>query len=176
MTQLHGAQYGTFHITTNAHERIPWCIAPGIPDRLIENLFITRNLHNANVHAFCILPNHMHIMMTTGPRGLSAFAQSFKTNSMKDVRFYLGKTVRVGRRHGVSAAESTAIPTNNDPYIGWQHGFHDERIRDSRQRSACFRYIQANAINHGLVRDVSGWPWSSFHFDHLTDPMEMWLD
>jgi hypothetical protein len=58
----------------------------------------------------------------------------------------------------------------------WQKGYHDERIRDSRQRSTVFHYIQGNAMKHEFVNDMLDWPWTSLHFSHLLDPMEIWLD
>ncbi|MBM3227272.1 hypothetical protein FJZ27_00185 [Candidatus Peribacteria bacterium] len=81
MTQQHSEQHGTFHITTNAYGKIPWLTRPGIPEVVIDHLRMTRNVQQAKVYAFCILPDHMHIIVRPGVKGLSAFMQSFKRNS-----------------------------------------------------------------------------------------------
>jgi putative transposase len=58
----------------------------------------------------------------------------------------------------------------------WQNGFHDELIRDGRQRSAALSYVHGNAVKHGFVTEIPDWPWTSLHFQDRVDPMEVWLD
>jgi len=43
-------------------------------------------MQSAQLHAFCILPDHVHIIMSPGMKGLSAFVHSWKRNTMRDVR------------------------------------------------------------------------------------------
>jgi len=85
MTQKH-FQYGLFHVTTNAKKHVPWCTSGQIPPIILDNLFMTRNLYDAKVYAFCILPDHMHIIVNPGDKGLSQFMHSFKRNAMRDIR------------------------------------------------------------------------------------------
>lgn len=178
MTQKHYAQNGTFHITTNTKGKLSWLTESGVPEILIDNLFMTRNVQSAEIFAFCILPNHMHILMRPGEKGLSDFMHSFKRNSSKDVRCYLrdrsGKRTRAAVYEYVPhRSRGSFTPAVN---IGWQNGFHDERIRDADQRSNALSYIKYNAAKHHIVDDIDHWPWSSHHFKHLLDPMEIWFD
>lgn len=111
MPQIHRQQFGLFHVTTKTQDNIPWCIQSGVPEHLINTLVLARNMHKAKLHAFCILPNHIHVLVSTGEKGLSKFMQAFKSNSVKELRQRpdgLLKTIR------------------------WQAGFYDERIRDER--------------------------------------------
>ncbi len=166
MTQKHISQFGTFHITTNTKGKVPWLVSQNIPEILIDNLIMTKNLHKAELYAFCILPNHMHILLKPGELGLSAFMHSFKRNSSWHVRNILNPTKVVHELH--PAAEVHEPPLRED--IGWQKGFHDERIRDARQRTNALTYIQYNAWKHGMRSYPENWPWSSLHFQHLIDP------
>src|SRR4051812_20492067 len=59
MTQYHGAQDGMFHVTTNVRGKVPWLTFPGAPEIIIDNLIMTKHLHQARLYAFCILPDHM---------------------------------------------------------------------------------------------------------------------
>ena len=86
MSQKHVEQFGTFHITTNARGRVPWCTMEGIPEILIRDLKTASELFEVEIKAFCVLPNHMHILCFTGPKGLSRFIQSFKSNSSRNIR------------------------------------------------------------------------------------------
>ncbi len=56
--------------------------------------------------------------------------------------------------------------------MAWQKGYYDRRIRDARQFSAAFHYIEHNAFHHDLVKNVGDWPWSSLHFPRPIDMLE----
>lgn len=182
MSQRHGAQHGIFHVTTNAAKKIPWMTMDGVPEIIIDNLMMTRNVHCAHVHAFCILPDHMHIILTPGKKGLSAFVHSFKRNSSKDIRAILG--VRSAgslparyANHDAGVNEPRLREAVEHPNtIRWHNGFHDELIRDEKQRTAALSYVQYNAGNHNLVTAGADWPWTSLHFPHLLDPLGLWFE
>src|SRR3989344_2706209 len=122
MTQRHGMQIGTFHITTNSKKKIPWCTHRGIPELLIDNLLMTKNLHGAKIFGFCILPDHIHLLLEPGEKGLSNFMHSFKRNAMRDV-----KTLH---RSGGSRTSATG-----GGVIARPKSFHHARTRDHEQRS-----------------------------------------
>ena len=132
-------------------DSVPWCAEEGIPNLLIEHLCKTRDTNKALLHAFCILPHHIHLILCPGPKGLSKFLQSFKSNSVKELH----------KRDGLS-------------HIGWQSGFHDERIRDKAQISKAVAYVQGNGMKHGLAKEVADYPWTSLHFPSVLDPFESW--
>lgn len=77
--------------------------------------------------------------------------QSFKSNSVKEL---LAKS---GRKD-----------------IRWQVGFYDERIRDGAQRSTAMAYVLGNGMKHGLVDEVTKWPWTSLHYPEAVDLLETW--
>ncbi len=168
MPQHRDIQFGIFHVTTRTADSRPWCTQLDIPEILIENLRLSRAAQAAKLYAFNVLPNHMHIILSPGTKGLSRFMQSFKSNGVKDVRDHLRKTMIVPQRRGVAAAGIKGI--------AWQKSFFDERIRDSRQCGMAMAYVQGNAMHHSLVTGILDWPWTSLHFPHLLDEMEMWLD
>lgn len=149
MPQIHHQQTGLFHVVTKAAEDTSWCTKENVPACLIQNIFLTRNIYSALVHAFCILPNHLHILMCPGQKGISSFMQSFKSNSAKDVRILLGEK------------------------ISWQAGFYDRKIRTEAQRSSAFYYVQGNAAKHRFVKNPADWPWTSIHFSDVCDPIEI---
>ena len=163
MTQRHFEQQGIFHVTTNTRRNIPWCVWPGVPEILIDNLCMTRNIYQAEVYAFCILPNHMHVVLRPGLRGLSAFMHSFKRNSA----FHISAVMHF------TAAEIHESPLRKQ-FTGWQKGFHDERIESAQQLEHALRYVRYNAWRHHFTNDPEDWPWSSLRFAHLMDPTDIW--
>lgn len=153
MPQIHREQFGVFHVTTNTANSVAWCTWNGIPECLIDHLCKARDLYKAELYAFCILPNHLHIIVAPSSKGISKFMQAFKTNSAK----YL-------KKHYPLKAKQ----------IGWQENFYDERIRDGAQRSTALAYVQGNGMKHGLVQNILDWPWTSLHFPSVLDPMDIW--
>lgn len=79
-------------------------------------------------------------------------------------------------RYGSSATGLTGSMEIDLSLIFWQKSFHDERIRNAQQRSSALAYVQGNAMKHGLVTNITDWPWASLHFPELLDPMDVWLD
>lgn len=179
MAQKHLEQWGTFHITSNAKNGVPWCLWPGVPGLLIDNLVMTRNLYGADLYAFCILPDHMHIILNPGPKGLSRFMHSFKRNSSKDICNILersGSRTRASVNTTITRSRGSVTPAASEGFFsGWQNGFYDERILDDLQRSNALAYVQHNAYRHGLTDDPYGWLWSSVMFQDVLDPLEVWL-
>ncbi len=182
MTQKHYTQWGTFHIVTNAKDRTEWCTWPGVPEMLIRDLRIAAKLYEAEIYAYCVLPDHFHFICVPGPKGLSRFIQSFKCNSA----FNIHRTLISRSGEHVLAVTDTMIeksPTNMETTIKgnvtvtaprsrqqslilqtmrfWQKGFFDERIRDERQLTKAFNYVTCNAMLHKLVKDPLDWPWTS---------------
>jgi putative transposase len=45
----------------------------------------------------------------------------------------------------------------------WQGRFWEHTIRDDRDYTAHVDYVHINPFKHGHVREVSAWPYSSFH-------------
>lgn len=185
MPQRHPEQHGTFHITTNTRERSTWCTLPGVPEILIDNLRMTARLHEAEIIAFCILPDHVHFIVRPGEKGLSAFMHSFKRNCAKDVRYFLvgeyehvrsrgesmvsrvepATAAAMHSRSGDNRIAATVGTDNHIEFTGWQKGYHDELIRDDRQLQAAYTYVTENPIKHNLVEEIAEWPWTSLHYE-----------
>lgn len=180
MSQPHGEQHGLFHITTNTYRRIPWCTESGVPQLIIDNLFMTRNVHQARVFAFCILPDHVHSIVSPGERGISQFMQSWKSHTSRDVRNFAssaaeshgfplqGRSIStVGESHG-----SRLQQEQMEDFGLWQKSFYDERIRNEKQYINALQYVRINAYKHGLSPTPQAWPWCSTHFMDRMDSID----
>ena len=45
----------------------------------------------------------------------------------------------------------------------WQRRFWEHSIRDETDLNLHLDYIHTNPVKHGVVKNGSKWPWSSFH-------------
>ncbi len=194
MGQYHGTQFGIFHVITNTKGRVHWCTLPGVPRIIIRDLSIAKALCGMKIFAFCILPDHLHLLIEPNQKGLSKFMKSFKENSSRNIRNLLTMPCRNGDDVvAVTGSDTTTVaptavvtasafiattrPTiginheNDTPLSGWQKGFFDERIRDMTQFQKALLYIQNNAQHHSLVNAKTLWPWSSLVFPNVIDPL-----
>ena len=93
--------------------------------------------------AFCIMPNHMHLVFTPlsdedgHPYALSKIMQSLKGYTARACNRILG------RQGGF-----------------WQHESYDHWVRDEAEYQRIVRYVTANPVRAGLADHWEDWPWT----------------
>jgi putative transposase len=93
--------------------------------------------------AFCVMPNHMHLVFTPPsdedghPYALSKIMQSLKGYTARACNRILG------RQGGF-----------------WQHESYDHWVRDEAEYRRIVRYVTANPVTAGLVEQWKDWPWT----------------
>jgi len=92
-----------------------------------------------NVYAWCILPNHYHLLIQTDQLG--------------------ALRAELGRFHG-----RTSFKWNGEDHRRGRHVWHnclDRGIKSRRHFWASVNYIHHNPVHHGYVERWQDWPWSS---------------
>ena len=92
-----------------------------------------------NVYAWCVLPNHYHLLL--------------QTNRLKELRAELGKL------HG-----RTSFKWNGEDHSRGRQVWHnclDRGIKSYRHFWASVNYIHHNPVHHGYVEKWHDWLWSS---------------
>ena len=95
--------------------------------------------HCREIHAWCVLPNHYHLLLDT--------------DSIRDVLYALG------RLHG-----STAHAWNTDDKAKGRQvwcGAVERSMRSERHFWATLNYIHHNPVKHGYVQKWQDWPFGS---------------
>jgi len=149
-TQFPGAIY---HVTARGNRRAP--IYHDTRDHLIwlDTLADTVHEHELKVHAYCMMPNHFHLLVRTVHANLSEGMHMLNANYCQhfNKRHHLTGHVLQGR-------------------------FHAVQIEDEKQLLAATRYICLNPVRAKLVSDPASWGWSSHqHFLNPQDGPE-WLE
>jgi len=114
---------------------------------LVEALLsaLTKNCcaHRFAVHAFCFMPDHLHLILV-GKSDSSELADL--------IRAFKGAATAEARRWGVSNL--------------WQKGFYDHILRSERAIDEAAWYVFLNPVRAGLARTIEEWPYSgSFEFE-----------
>jgi REP element-mobilizing transposase RayT len=148
--QLPGAIY---HVTARGNRRAP--IYHDTRDHLIwlDTLADTVREHELKVHAYCMMPNHFHLLLRTVHANLSEGMHMLNANYCQ----------HFNKRHRLTGHVL-------------QGRFHAVQIADEKQLLAVARYICLNPVRAKLVHDPASWGWSSHrHFLNPEDAPE-WLE
>jgi putative transposase len=94
---------------------------------------------NVKLHAWCILPNHYHLLA--------------RTEKIKAL------LKRLGKFHGRSSYDWNGVDQKRGRHC-WYNAF-ERYIRSERHFFASLNYVHHNPIHHGYVAKWSEWPWSS---------------
>ncbi len=92
------------------------------------------------VHAYCLMTNHVHLLVTPEDAGGCALM-------MRDLgRCYAAYFNRQYEKVGAL----------------WQHPFHSCLVDSAEYVLACHRYIERNPVRAQMVARPDGYPWSSY--------------
>ena len=93
-----------------------------------------------SVHAYCLMTNHVHLLLT--PHAADACALLMKNLSQ---RYVQGVNQRLGRTGTL-----------------WEGRFHSSLVTSERYVLTCYRYIDLNPVQAGLVASPEAYRWSSY--------------
>jgi len=105
--------------------------------------------------AWCVMPNHVHVLVHVWQTPLSKMLQSWK-------RFVATESERRSPTRQVSE-KSTHAPARRAA-LRWQREYWDTFMRDEAQAKTAIRYIENNPVKAGMCRTLEDWPFSSARF------------
>lgn len=91
--------------------------------------------------AWVVMPNHVHVLVEVWQAPLAELVKSWK-------QFIARRANRVLGREGTF----------------WAREYWETRIVDETHQIKAARYVEANPVKAGLVREAEEWPWSSARF------------
>ena len=111
-----------------------------VAGKIVNEAIIFYNGKKYVLHAWCVMPNHVHLLVTPLPGiTLTDIVRPLKSYTSKCIHEALGGSGRL-----------------------WQPDFFDRLIRDSEHQEKVARYIEWNPVKAGLCHDPSLWPFTSF--------------
>jgi putative transposase len=135
-----GQQTTQYLITGACYEHAPILgTSPERMDAFASRLLSTFEAAEAVVHAWCVLPNHYHVLSTM--------------LDLPKLIFQLGKL------HG-----STSFAWNGEDGARGRQCWHratDRAMRSQEHFWATLNYLHHNPVRHGYVSKWQEWPWSS---------------
>jgi len=114
----------------------------------LELLAGAKKRHSVKTFAFCLMPNHFHLLLE--PSSSTALSQFMQWLLTSHVRRY--------HRHYHSSGHV------------WQGRFKSFPIQRDEHLLTVMRYVLQNPVRAGLVRLAAEWAWSSLRWSNLADP------
>ena len=133
------------HIIQRGNNRQATFFTESDYERYLECLASAAQTHRCDVHAYVLMPNHIHLLVT--PRETSAVSRLMKSLSGRYAQYVNAKHQR---------RESL-----------WGGRFKACIIESERYLMTCYRYIELNPVRAGLVSRAADYPWSSHRHNAL---------
>jgi putative transposase len=141
---------GLYFFTVNLAERKGNDLLVRHIDRLRECVRSVRQRHPFGIHAWVVLPDHLHCILEM-PADDADFSRRWRL---------------------IKAGFSRSLPELGTPSPScsrrgergiWQRRFWEHHIRNEDDYRAHMDYVHINPVKHGLVPSVRDWPYSTFH-------------
>jgi len=108
---------------------------------LVQQAFLHKHSTCYELKAWCVMPNHVHVLFKTGDTPMSAIIKEWKR--------YTGR--EGNRLLGCKGAF-------------WVEDYWDTFMRDAEHEQKAIRYIENNPVKACFIREPSEWLWSSAKF------------
>jgi REP element-mobilizing transposase RayT len=134
----HRADYAdserVFHLVFRTHPEIS-ALAPAVAGAIWRSVMEQRSGKRIKVHAACLMPDHLHLLISPAGQDILTFEQRWKS--------WTSKLARDAGHFG---------PV-------WQPGMWDRVCRNEADFESVHAYILTNPVAAGLVTEEGEWPW-----------------
>jgi putative transposase len=124
-----------WHVTNPTFDRIPIFHDTDFAGTVVDSLQYQCQRCDANLLIYCLMPDHLHAVLTVGNVDLLTLMHGFKSYT----------TTLWRRRSGQRRL--------------WQESFHEHGVRRTERMDDLVRYILENPVRAGLVADWQAHPW-----------------
>jgi REP element-mobilizing transposase RayT len=127
----------TYFVTTCTSGRRPRLALPEMAETVVENIVWARVHGRARVFAYCVMPDHLHLVL-----------------QLVDSRYSLGRVVGTLKRESGKRFHQMG-------YAGelWQERFYDRILRENETGISVVDYVLENPVRAGLVSHHDEYPY-----------------
>ena len=122
--------------------------------RIKEDIRLALSKAPCRLHAYVIMSNHFHLLVT--PKDRESLAVFMQCLSNRYVRYYNAKHGRTGTL--------------------WEGRYKSSVIDSSHYLFTLYKYIEMNPVKAGMVKNPADYRWSSFSRNALSSPDDLVTD
>jgi len=133
-------------------------------DIVVESLNFCQENKGLNVHAWCIMSNHVHLIVSAKESfNLSAILRDFKKFTSQRILAAIETNTKESRRNWMLWLFKSAGERNkrNEKYQFWQQDNHPEECTTTEMLESKLKYVHENPMRAGLVRQEWDYVYSS---------------
>jgi putative transposase len=145
---------GLYFFTVVSFNRLPLFSSQQCRDILHFAWHKVQSCHPFETITLCLLPEHIHAIWKL-PDGDADYPMRWKEIKRIFTREYIRQICPGGIRNESHKIQGEAAI--------WQRRYWAYVLFDQNDLNNHFDYIHINPLKHGLVNQVSDWPWSTFH-------------
>ncbi len=135
----------TQHVVQRGNNHLPCFFSADDHDLYIDFLEDAIEKHDVALHAYCLMSNHVHLLMTAiNVDGISRALQDLGRRYVRSINNKYGRTGTL-----------------------WEGRYHSCLVEDGQYILDCYRYIETNPVRNGIVIKAEDYSWSSFHCNAL---------
>lgn len=136
------------HITARGNDRVRTFHTDQDRARYRTLLIETSREQDCAIHAWVLMPNHVHLLVTPGEaKSASRMMQRVGSRFVRYINAVYGRTGTL-----------------------WEGRFRSFVVPNDRYLLTCARYIELNPVRAGLVSAPRNYTWSSYRYHALGDP------
>ncbi|HEU4646491.1 MAG TPA: transposase [Burkholderiales bacterium] len=128
------------HVRHRGHNRSACFFGDGDYALYLRLLARFSRQYGCGVHAYCLMPNHVHVLLTPQAEESCALMMKFLAQCYAQ---------HVNRTHGRCGSL-------------WEGRFRSCPVDSERYALACYRYVELNPVSAGMVGHPGEYRWSSY--------------
>ncbi len=154
--------FAPFEGLLDRNEKGPlWLRDPRIAGIVKESIH-HRDRKEYDLIAYCIMPNHVHMVFTVGRLAVQSDSPQPRPTSNANVLGadclqYIVTKIMKGLKW-YTALESNKLLNRTGAF--WQHESYDHVIRDDDELSRIVEYVLMNPVHARLIDSIEEWPWT----------------
>jgi REP element-mobilizing transposase RayT len=131
-------------------------------DIVLDSLNYCREHKGLTIHAYCIMPSHVHLIVSSENEMLNAIIRDFKKFTSKELVKSIKSTPESRREWLLNKFEYAAGRIRRGAnYKLWQDGFHPVELNTNKMFAERLEYIHNNPVEEGITWTPEGYKYSS---------------
>ena len=157
LKRFHGR--GDLHfVTFSCYRRLPLLRTVRARNLFVRALGVIHERYKFLLVGYVVMPDHMYLLIGEPPNSTpSVMLKALKQRVSRDLR---------KKKHNAANGQLPLPFMNGAVELPrfWQPRFYDFNVYSSYKIREKLEYMHANPVKRGLVKNPSGWIWSSFLF------------
>ena len=170
--------HGVYFISTSVINWISIFVREKYFESLITNLDYCRKNKGMEIYAYCIMPNHFHLIFRSREVPASSLIRDFKTYTSKQLFTMISENKKESRKDWITRTFNFygLINPSNKNHQFWQNANHPIELWSYAMFEQKRNYIHQNPVKAGFVNNPEDWKYSSARNYGLDDDSILEID